>query len=191
MWNAPGIIYESILSGVYRVVLTTKKEEVSAMPMPAHLTLTGEKQGKIDGSCDMQGREATILVYSMNHDIHIPRDPQSGLGSGKRIHGPLTIVKEYDKSSPKLYQALCTGEHLKDVTIKWYRINKQGSEEHYFTHKLEDAIVVEIKPYMPMVFVVENEPFRHMEEVSFTYKKIKWTWEPDGIESEDSWAVPR
>jgi len=27
--------------------------------------------------------------------------------------------------------------------------------------------------------------------VSFTYKKIKWTWEPDGIEAEDSWAVPR
>jgi len=32
------------------------------MAMPAHLTLTGEKQGKIDGSCEMQGRENTILV---------------------------------------------------------------------------------------------------------------------------------
>jgi type VI secretion system secreted protein Hcp len=30
-----------------------------------------------------------------------------------------------------------------------------------------------------------------MEEVAFTYKKIKWTWEPTGIEAEDSWAVPR
>ena len=161
------------------------------MPMPAHLTMQGEKQGKIEGSCDMQGREGTILVYSMNHDVHIPRDPQSGLGSGKRIHGPLTIVKEYDKSSPKIYQALCTGEHLKNVTIKWYRINKQGSEEHYFTHTLEDAIVVSVKPNTPIVFLAENEPYRHMEEVSFTYKKIKWTWEPDGIEAEDSWAVPR
>ena len=72
------------------------------MPMPAHMNLTGEKQGNIDGSCDMKGREKTILVYSMNHDIHIPRDPQSGLASGKRIHGPLSIVKEDDKSSPKL-----------------------------------------------------------------------------------------
>ena len=88
------------------------------MSLPAHLTLQGEKQGKIEGSCEMQGREGTILVYAMDHDIHIPRDPQSGLGSGKRIHGPLTIMKEYDKSSPKLYQALCTGEHLKNVTIR-------------------------------------------------------------------------
>ncbi len=85
-------------------------------------------------------------------------------------------MKEYDKSSPKLYQALCTGEHLKNVTIKWYRINKQGSEEHYFSHVLEDAIVVSITPSMPVAFLPENEPYRHMEEVSFTYKKIKWTW---------------
>jgi len=32
------------------------------MPMPCHLTLEGEKQGKIEGSCEMQGREGTILV---------------------------------------------------------------------------------------------------------------------------------
>jgi len=161
------------------------------MPMPCHLEVEGQNQGTIEGSCVMEGREGTILVYAMDHDVHIPRDPQSGLPSGKRIHGPLSIVKEYDKASPKLYQALCTGEHMKTVVIKWYRIDPTGTEEHYFTHTLEDAIVVGMKPYMPIAFVKENEPYRHMEEVSFTYSKIKWTWEPDGIESEDSWAIPK
>ena len=160
------------------------------MPMTSHLELEGENQGGIEGNCDMEGREGTILVYAMNQEIHIPRDPQSGLASGKRIHGPLTIVKEFDKASPKLYQALCTGEHLK-AALRWYRIDKSGTEEHYFTHTLEEAIVVSIKPYMPIAFLDENEPYRHMEEVSMTYKKIKWTWEPDGIESEDSWGVPK
>jgi len=161
------------------------------MPMPCHMEVEGENQGKIEGSCDMQGREGTILAYAMDHEIRIPRDPQSGLPSGKRVHGPLKIVKEFDKASPKLYQALCTGEHLKNVTLKWYRIDPTGSEEHYFTHTLEDAVIVEIKPYVPMAFLPQNEPYRHMEEVSLTYSKIKWTWEPDGIESEDSWKVPR
>ncbi|MBN1636432.1 MAG: Hcp family type VI secretion system effector [Deltaproteobacteria bacterium] len=160
------------------------------MAMVAHMELTGKNQGKIEGSCEMERREGTILVYEMSHDIHIPRDPHTGLASGKRIHGPLTILKEYDKASPKLYQALCTGEHMSEVIIKWYRIDDTGVEEHYFTHTLEDAIVVEMKPYMPIAFLKENEPYRHMEQVSFTYKKIKWTWEPDGIESEDSWNVP-
>ncbi len=161
------------------------------MPMPAHLTLTGEKQGKIDGCCEMQGREDTILVYGMNHGVSIPSSPTDGLATGKRVHGSLAVIKEYDKSSPKLYQALCTGEHMEDVTIKWYRITKQGTEEHYFTHKLEDAIVVSIKSYMPTTLAVENDSYRHMEQVSFTYKKIKWTWEPDGVEVEDSWDKPR
>ena len=161
------------------------------MPMPCHLTLEGENQGKIDGSCEMQGRENTILIEAMDHQVYIPRDPQSGLATGKRIHNPLTITKVFDKSSPKLYQALCTGEHLKNVTIKWYRINPTGSEEHYFTHTLQDAIIVSIKAWMPNALDAEKESYTHMEDVAFTYKKIKWVWEIDGVESEDSWAVPR
>lgn len=161
------------------------------MPLPCHAVIEGEKQGKIDGSCDMEGREKTVVVFGMNHDVHIPRDPQSGLPSGKRVHGPLTIVKEYDKSSPKLYQALCTGEHMKKVQLKFYRIDKTGTEAHYFTTNLEDAIVVSMKPFSPLTFLSENEPYRHMEEVAFTYKKVKWTWEPDGVEAEDSWSLPK
>ena len=160
------------------------------MPMPTHMTLEGEMQGEIQGSCDMEGREDTILVYKVEHEIHIPRDPQSGQPSGKRIHGPFTIVKEYDKASPKLYQALATGERMKKVTIKYFRIDPTGVEEHYFTHEFETAIVVSMRAYYPLTFVDESEPFRHMEEVSFTYDKIKWTWEVDGIEAEDSWKKP-
>jgi type VI secretion system secreted protein Hcp len=81
------------------------------MPMPAHMTLDGENQGTIEGSCEMQGREGTILVQAFNHEIYIPRDPQSGLSTGKRVHGALSVVKIFDKASPKMYQALCTGEH--------------------------------------------------------------------------------
>jgi type VI secretion system secreted protein Hcp len=160
------------------------------MPMLAHLELEGETQGMIEGTCDMEGREGTIIVYAMNQDIHIPIDPQSGDTSGKRIHGPLTVVKEFDKASPKLYQALCTGEHMK-AALKWYRIDPGGHEEHYFTHNLDHAILVTIKPYFPIAFLEENEPYRHMEEISFTYRNIKWTWEPDGVESEDSWLAAK
>jgi len=51
------------------------------MPMPCHLTLEGEKQGKIEGSCEMQGRTGTILVYELKHNIYMPRDHHSGLPS--------------------------------------------------------------------------------------------------------------
>ncbi len=160
------------------------------MPMPLHLEVEGKNQGKIEGSCEMQGREGTILIQALTHNVHIPRSPQTGLPTGKRVHGPLVVTKELDKASPMLYQALCTGEQMKSVVIKWYRIDPSGTEEHYFTTKLEDAIITEIKAWMPNALDVNKETFKHMEDVSFTYKKIIWTWEPDGIEAEDDWTVP-
>jgi type VI secretion system secreted protein Hcp len=161
------------------------------MPIPIHLSVEGETQGKIDGSCTIQGRENTILVEGLEHNVSIPRDPQTGLPAGKRIHGPLTITKVIDKSSPKLFQALCSGEHLKEVKLEFYRISKQGKEEKYFTTKLQNAIVVSVRPWIPNVLQKENSDLQHMEDVSFTYEKIIWTWEPDGIETEDSWQVPK
>jgi len=157
------------------------------MAMPSFMTVTGEKQGAIDGSCSIKGREKSILVYAMDHNVSMPRDRQTGLSSGKRIHGPLSIIKEVDRSSPKLYQALCSGEHLKSVVIKYTRVAKDGKEEHYFTEEMSDAIVVSMAPFVPTVFLKENDAYRHMERVSFTYSQIKWTWIPDGIESQDSW----
>ena len=160
-------------------------------PMPSYMQVTGEQQGDIEGSVTQKDREGTILVYAFGHNIKIPTDPQSGLPTGKRIHGPIKILKEFDKSSPKLYKALVTGEHLNPVIIKFYRIDPTGNEEHYFTIRLEDAIILSISPSIPTTLLAQNESYGHMETVSFNYRKIKWTWEPDGVESEDDWTVPK
>lgn len=161
------------------------------MPLPAHLTLEGSKQGKIVGSCDQEGREGTILVQALDHEVSIPRDSQTGLATGKRVHHPLTILKALDRSTPLLYQALTSGEHMKSVEIKWYRIDSSGAEEHYFTTKLEDAIIVSIRPGIKNCLESAQQDFPHLEEVSFTYRKAIWRWEPDGIESEDDWRAPK
>lgn len=161
------------------------------MPMPGHMEVTGVNQGKIDGSCTQQGREDTMLIEAFNHEIYIPRDPQSGLATGKRVHNAFTVVKVFDKASPLLYAALCTGEHMTTVSLKWYRIDDAGREEHYFTHELENAIIVSMRPYMPNCLDPATEAYTHMEEVSFTYERIRWRHEVDGVETEDSWQVPK
>ncbi|GMV49627.1 Hcp family type VI secretion system effector [Nitrospirales bacterium NOB] len=160
------------------------------MPIPAYLEIEGEKQGKIEGSCQQKGREGTILVQAFDHKVYIPSDPQTGLAAGKRVHGAATITKEVDKASPLLYQALCTGEHLKTITIKWYRIAKDGTEEHYFTTQFEDGIVIEMHPYMPNCLDKAFVQLGHMEEVSFRYRKAIWRHEVDKKEGQDDWNVP-
>lgn len=155
------------------------------MPLPCHFTMEGEKQGKIEGSCEMEGREGSIIGYWLTHQVNVPHNPMDGFPTEKRGHYPLSIIKEHDKSSPKLHQALCTGEHMKYVIIEWYRINKYGREEYYFTHHLEDATITGIRSFMPNTFLPETAHFPFMEKVSFSYRKIRWRYEPDGIETED------
>jgi type VI secretion system secreted protein Hcp len=162
------------------------------MPHPFHMAVTGTTQGNITQGCsDMQGREDTVLCQALEHEVYIPRDIQTGLPTGKRVHRALQISKEFDKSSPKLYQALCTGERMTEVVFKYYRIAPAGNEEHYFTIKLQDAIIVSLKPWIPNCLDPDKANMRHMEDLSFTYSHIFWTWEPDGVEAEDQWQVPK
>ncbi len=157
------------------------------MAMTSYLTLEGKEQGAIAGDCAQEGKEDSILVYSIDHRVEIPRDTHTGLPTGQRIHKPLQIIKHKDKSSPLLYGACCNGEQMKEVVLKQYRIDEKGTEEHYYTIKLENAIIVEMQEFNPLTFMEENKPYKDMETVYFTYEKIIWTYEPDGIETEDSW----
>ena len=103
------------------------------MPMPCYLMLEGQNQGKIEGSTKIQGHDGKILVQAVEHLVDIPKNPQTGLPAGKRVHQGITLTKEVDKSSPKLFQALTSGEQMKSVVLEFYRISPKGTEEKYYT----------------------------------------------------------
>jgi type VI secretion system secreted protein Hcp len=167
------------------------------MANPIYVWFTGVKQGPIEGwgswlgEDDQTGREGSSLVQAYSHEVTIPRDPQSGMASGPRVHHPVTITKRIDKASPKLYLALTTGERLKEVVIKWYRIVQAGGggQEHYYTTKLEEAVIVGMKQWFPITMDPAKRDYSHLEDVSLTYRKIIWTWVDGGIETEDDWKA--
>jgi type VI secretion system secreted protein Hcp len=160
------------------------------MALTSYLTLEGNNQGTIDGDCTQKGREKTILVYEVDHMVEIPRDTHTGLPTGQRIHRPFVITKHKDNATPKLFQACCSGEQFKEVLLKSFRINEKGQEEHYFSVKLENAIIVQMHDFKPLTFLPENKFYHDMEKVAFTYEKVIWTYETDGIEAEDNWKEP-
>ena len=80
---------------------------------------------------------------------------------------------------------------MKNVTIEFYRISPKGTEEKYYTIKLENAVFVSSRLWVPDCLLPETRPLGHMEDIGLTYEKIVWTWEPDGIEAEDSWLTPK
>jgi|TARA_B110000971_G_scaffold62773_1_gene64161 type VI secretion system secreted protein Hcp len=168
------------------------------MPMPAYMSIEGVSQGPITEGCtgESAGSDANethedeFQVQAFKHTITIPRDIQTGQPTGPRRHGAMTVTKCFDSSSPLLYNALCTGERL-ECEINWFRISDDGEEEHYFTMELEGAVVVDITAAMANVKDLASESSSHMEEVSISYKSIKWVHEIASTEGEDKWGVEK
>lgn len=166
------------------------------MPVPAYMKITGTNQGDITtgastadsiGNIFKEGHSDEILVQAFEHVVTIPTDPQSGQPSGQRVHKAVVVTKIFDKTSPQLYLALCSAEVLTKVEFKWYRTAMTGGMEHYFTTKLEDAVITNIKAYMPHCQDPTKSTFTHLEEISLQYRKITWTHEKCGVTGEDDW----
>ncbi len=160
------------------------------MALNAYLALEGESQGDINGSVTQAGREDTIMVIGVNHEVISPRDRLSGQPTGKRQHAPLTVTKEVDKSTPLLYNALVNSERMKVFRLEFWQPSKTGKEVQHYTVELMGATISGIQFEMLNNKYPENMQHKEREHVSFCYQRIIWTWMDGGITAEDDWEAP-
>jgi type VI secretion system secreted protein Hcp len=125
--------------------------------------ITAQKQGALP-QFDLQG---------FSHEIVSPRDPASGLPTGKRQHQPIVITKQLDASTPRLLSALVTNEDLSSVVIT---LDEGGNAVATVT--LTNASISDYQAHGTA------------EQWSFTYQKITWTWTDGGITASDDWEAP-
>lgn len=155
------------------------------MAIPVYMFMYDDGGNIIKGSVDVSGREHSVEVLGLHHSVSMPTNNFSGKITGNRNHLPFLIEKELDFSSAYLYKALTTGETLKSVELKYYRINDAGYEEEYFNTLLENARVVNVMPVMFDVKDIAKEEFNHMEVVEFRYEKITWHYLDGNIKYTD------
>jgi type VI secretion system secreted protein Hcp len=165
------------------------------MALNSYLNLKGQKQGDIKGSVTQKGREGKIMVIAVSHEIISPRDPASGLPTGKRMHKPFVITKELDKSSPLLYNVLVNNENITTWELQFWTPQLSaaggvGAEKQHYTVKLTNANIASISFRMPNNKNPELTRYAEYEEVAFTYQKIEWVWVDGGITAMDDWEAP-
>ena len=160
------------------------------MALSAYLTLKGQKQGAINGPVTQKGRENSILVHAFSNEIDGPRDPASGLPTGKRTHKPIRILKEVDKASPQLWAALVNNENLTLWDLKFWSVSATGIEQQIYTIELTNASIASIREYMEDNEDSAKASLPLLEEITFTYQKIQWTWMQGGITASDDWESP-
>ena len=101
----------------------------------AYMTVKGQKAGLVKGGATARGQEGSIVVLSTSLGITSPRDVASGLPTGQRVHQPIVITKELDKSSPILWNMLVTNENISSLTIKYVRAAANGAESQIYRNQ--------------------------------------------------------
>lgn len=155
-----------------------------------YVDITGAKQGNFKG--DAPKGYAGTRVSSWGHYIEMPRDAQTGLATGKRIHYPLVLVSRLTVIAPLIQNALVFNEVLTKVVLKSY---SQGAMDQSkstgvggTTSLLKEYYTVELANANLTTF----ESFVHDDGVLYmryamTYQKITTTWAAGGITSTDDW----
>jgi type VI secretion system secreted protein Hcp len=160
------------------------------MALNAYLRLKGQRTGDIRGSVTVKGREGTIMVIAVDHELSSPRDPRSGLPTGSLLHKPIRITKEVDRSSPLLYSVLTDNENLTGWELQFWRPTATGTEVNHYTMRLTNANIADIEFHMPNSRNPDLQRYSEFEELSFTYQRIDWIWTDGGITASADWATP-
>jgi type VI secretion system secreted protein Hcp len=161
------------------------------MALNAYLRLRADRQGDIRGDATEPGREDSIVVMGVTHEIISPRDAASGLPTGRRVHRPITLTKRIDKSSPLLASVLSNNENISAWTLRFWRPGPDGAEQQYYTIELAGAAISGIRLEMLNNTYPENAPLAVREHVTFTYRRITWTYTEGGVTATDDWELPQ
>lgn len=153
------------------------------MSNPAYLWLDDENGSPIIGGSLVNGRIGAIELKSLTHNLNIPADSNTGRLTGTRVHTPVMMVKEFDKTTPLLYRALVNGTTLKSGTIKLYVISEEGHEIEYFNIILGNVKIVSITPDL----YPDAGTGTHMETILLRYENITWKHCEGNILFQDSW----
>jgi len=73
-----------------------------------------------------------------------PRDSASAQLVGRRMHGTITIVREIDKASPLLMNAMNSGEVLTSVDLEFVHNGGSANPEVYKTMHMSNAMITSI-----------------------------------------------
>jgi len=144
----------------------------------------------IPGESTEGGHEGWIELESYSYEVAGPI-PSDGLHGGRPDFGDLVIMKQLDKSSPKLYEACCNGQHIAEVILEV--CESSGANSVFMRYVLKDVICKHIDSSSPRIFkewgsaspqifagapggaIVEPES-RPVESVSLNFGKIRWEY---------------
>ena len=149
--------------------------------LDAELSITGPDGPMRSGPGPRGG--GAIALLEVRHTIVSPRDTATGLASGKRRHAPVTVVKEVDRTSPRLMAALVRNAVHPLWKLEFFATDRFGRRAVAYTVELRHVHVVEV------ALTTADSTGLPREAVSSVYEAITWTWAEGRQSASDDWTV--
>ncbi len=142
----------------------------SSAPAPAaYIKFDG-----VDGEAKDRDRGGWSDILSFSHGISRPMTAGATGATRQRgdvTLGDLVVVKELDKSSPKLMEALTTGNIFPSITLDVARSSSDGGRTTYLQWELTNVMVTNYR-----VGGATSGDDRPTETISLNYEEIKVTY---------------
>ncbi len=134
------------------------------------------------------GRENSIECFEYEQEVDTAREAASGMATGRRTYRPLRILKRIDKSSPLIEKALVLNQVI-EAEFKFFRPNPlgDGTTQQFYTVHIKQGRIATVKQFVPNTQGPDSIHEHPLEEVTFVFHTIKWTWTDGGVEHEDTW----
>ncbi len=145
----------------------------------------------IQGESSRGGDDGPIECVYFQSSLTTTTNTKTGQQTGRRQHEPIVIRKRIDKSTPLIAKALCNNEVI-DAEFKFFRPNSDGQDENFYTIEIGTGRIASFRELSPDNQAAVNGEFASilpMEEVSFVFHTITWTYTNGGIEHMDTWTV--
>jgi type VI secretion system secreted protein Hcp len=138
------------------------------------------------------GRENSIECLYFEFSVKTAREAGCGMASGRRQYEPLVIRKRIDKATPLIAKALVENQAC-DGVFKFFRPNPtgDGTTEQFYSVEIKAGRVASINQYSPDAIEPATSTQPPMEEVSFVFSTIIWTFMDGGVTHEDTWSGNR
>jgi len=170
------------------------------MALDASIKAVGAKQGAFKHQNQIKSRVGTSIVTAVRYEIEAPRDPHTGLATGKREHHPVVVEFPMDSSVINWKTAIVNNETLNTVTINFFQTvtagltqgtaaGSGGEAKPYYTIELKNAVVSKLEFVHPYSRAVDPE-IKNKEihaRVHLTFMEITATWVEGGVTMNDAW----
>jgi type VI secretion system secreted protein Hcp len=161
------------------------------MALSAYFKFIGQKQGEMKSDVTQKDRVGLVEVIAVSHEIVSPRDPASGLPTGKRMHKPYTVTCHFGPQTTLMYNALTSNENLTSVIGQFYVPAPDGTELMCYKVTLTNASFASIAFVMPNNKNADLMKYVCYTNVALCYQKIQWDWTKPATTAQDDWESPQ